>query len=114
LSRDDLLLGFFYDNGPSSKLSKNWSSASKHPTIHCTNSGANKEKMVWRYLLQISSGLLWLHQNRRFRSFTFVGVTCMGGVWPRLIQYVFILGGENGSDNDDLELMMVIINHLKD
>lgn len=38
----------------------------------------------------------------------------MGGLWPRLIQYVFILGGENGSDNDDLELMMVIINHLKD
>lgn len=43
-----------------------------------------------------------------------LGVTCMGGLWPRLIQYVFILGGENGSDNDDLELMMVIINHLKD
>ena len=44
-----------------------------------------------------------------------LGVTCMGGLWPRLIQYVFILGGENCtcSDNNGLELLMVI-NQLKD
>ena len=32
-----------------------------------------------------------------------LGVMCMGGLWPQLIQYVFILGGENGSENNDPE-----------
>ena len=70
---------FFTTNGPSPKLSEKWPN---HPSIQrfIARGGANKEKTVWRYLLQISSGLLWLHQNRRFRSFTFVGGHVYGGV----------------------------------